>query len=306
MVIDDGWQCEHDGPYNGGPWHAGNGKFPDMPGLAARMRGEGTLPGIWCRPLLTKLPVPSSWLLPNSRFAASDRGRYLDPSVPEALQLVADDIARFRAWGYDLVKYDFTTYDILGRWGFQMGGQLTNGGWRFADGARTTAEIIAALYRTIREAAGPMMLIGCNTVGHLAAGHVELQRTGDDTSGRVWERTRKYGVNTLAFRMPQHGAFFAVDADCVGLTRDIPWRHNAQWLDALAGSGTPLFVSAARDAVGAEQERALREAFRIASRPQSASEPLDWLDTTCPRLWRCGEETRRYDWTGADGIGAFE
>ena len=74
------------------------------------------------------------------------------------------------------------------------------------------------LYAAIREAAGPSVVIGCNTIGHLGAGFFELQRTGDDTSGREWERTRKMGVNTMAFRLPQHGTFFAADADCAPIT----------------------------------------------------------------------------------------
>ena len=104
------------------------------------------------------------------------------------------------------------------------------------------------------------------------------------------------GVNTLAFRMPQHDAFFAVDADCVGLTNDIPWELNRQWLDLLARSGTPLFVSAAPDAVGPGQLAALKQAFAAAALPQPAGEPLDWLDTTCPDFWRLGSTETRYDW----------
>ena len=50
-------------------------------------------------------------------------------------------------------------------------------------------------------------------LSHLAAGLVELQRTGDDTSGRDWARTKKMGVNTLAYRMPQNRAFYIDDPD---------------------------------------------------------------------------------------------
>ena len=79
------------------------------------------------------------------------------------------------------------------------------------------------LYRTIRtQLPGTPWCIGCNTIGHLAAGLVEAQRIGDDTSGREWSRTRKMGVNTLAFRMPQHNTFFAADPDCVPVTT----RHS--------------------------------------------------------------------------------
>ena len=112
------------------------------------------------------------------------------------------------------------------------------------------------------------------------------------------------GINTLAFRMCQHDAFFAADADCVGLTRHVPWELNRQWLDVLARSGTPLFVSAAPDAVGPEQANALRRAFAHASRPQPPGEPLDWLNTTCPRTWRLNGERVQFDWYASDGIAA--
>lgn len=305
MVIDDGWQTARPS-CGGGPWTAGSAAFPDMPGLAAEMRGVGVQPGLWVRPLLTTEDVPVHWRLPAGRFGHSDEGVLLDPSVPDVLAHVAADVRRVADWGYALIKHDFTTYDLFGRWGFAMGANVTGGDWHFADRSRTNAEVLLALYATMRQAAADdVLLLGCNAVGHLGAGFFEVQRTGDDTSGREWERTRRMGVNTLAFRMPQHDAFFAVDADCVGLTRDVPWEFNRQWLDLLARSGTPLFVSAAPDAVGPEQRRALEDAFALAARPQPVGEPLDWLETTCPRHWRLGGQSAQYDWTGGAGASPF-
>jgi alpha-galactosidase len=147
-----------------------------------------------------------------------------------------------------------------------------------------------------------MLVIGCNVVGHLAAGLVELQRIGDDTTGRGWERTRKMGVNTLAFRANQHNAFFAADADCVGLTPESPWDLNRQWLDLLARSGTPLFVSADPTVIGAEQRAALKQAFTIAAEPRPTGEPLDWLFSTAPSYWRFGDDSVHYDWYGERGV----
>ena len=63
-----------------------------------------------------------------------------------------------------------------------------------------------------------------------------MNRTGDDTNGREWERTRKMGVNTLAFRMIQNGIFYMTDADCVGVMGPVPWSLNRLWLDVLARS----------------------------------------------------------------------
>ncbi|HEV7298843.1 MAG TPA: hypothetical protein VGN72_05710 [Tepidisphaeraceae bacterium] len=300
MTIDDGWQLRRTDRTSccGGPW-IGNERFPDMGGLAQQMSQRGARPGIWIRPLAAAPDAPASLLLPDAR-AKDPKGMVpaLDPSLPEALAIVSRDMTQLREWGYTLVKHDFSTFDILGRWGFDMLPEVTNVGWHFADRSRTTAEIIRAFYQTIRDALGDAaIVIGCNTIGHLAAGLFELQRTGDDTSGRQWERTRRMGPNTLAFRMPQHDTFFAVDADCVGLTVNVPWHLNRQWLDVLARSGTPLFVSAAPEAIGAEQRAALVAALRVASERRPVAEPLDWMDTATPRQWRIDGQVVTYDWS---------
>ncbi len=290
-VIDDGWQPERGQTKSGvGTWDRGNEKFPDMPGLAAGIRGRGARPGIWIRPLLATADTP-----PTHRLAR-DRA-ILDPTVPEVRQKIADDIARLRGWGYQLIKHDYSTFDILGRWGSTMGDTLTRDGWTFAGGpTHTTAEVIADLYQTIRTAAAETLVIGCNTVSHLSAGVFEICRIGDDTSGREWARTRKMGVNTLAFRGAQHGAFYVADPDCVGVTNAIPWAQNRQWLDLLARSGTMLFVSVAPDALGADQRRDLRAALVLAARPQPLGEPLDWQQSSWPRRWKLMGSDVTYDW----------
>jgi alpha-galactosidase len=303
MVIDDGWQVDRGRSpgYNGGPWDAGNARFPDMAGLAAAMKAAGARPGIWVRPLRIERDVPESWLFPAQRIDNPWLPRTLDPTIPPVLERVAADIHRFVDWGFELIKHDFTTFDICGRWGFEMHGEMTAGGWSFSNTSRTTAEVILDLYRTIRQAAGNALVLGCNTIGHLAAGLFELQRTGDDTSGIEWERTRQRGINTLAFRACQHGTFFAADADCVGLTDKIPWELNRQWLDLLARSGTPLFVSADPTAVGREQAAVLKTALATASHQQPIGKPLDWLDTMCPSRWRLGDQIVEYHWYGTAG-----
>lgn len=294
MVIDDGWS-----PVNtSGPWDRGNERFPDMPGLAASMKKHGVRPGIWIRPLATSAAIPESARL---RPRAGSRTNLLDPSIPENLETVRDDIRRISTWGFEMVKHDYTSFDLLGRWGFRMGADLTDSGWHFADRSRTTAEIVLALYQAIREAARDALIIGCNTFGHLGAGIFEMQRTGDDTSGRDFNRTRRMGVNTLAFRMPQHRAFFDLDADCAPITPDLPWKLASEWLEMLAQSGTVLFISPDPKALTVESRNAIRQAFAKASRPQPAAEPLDWMETTIPARWRVGTNNREFDWYPPDG-----
>lgn len=296
-VIDDGWQPERgERAQPPGVWDRGNEKFPDLPGLAADVRRIGARPGIWIRPLLAPSDAPDGWRLARERTV-------LDPTVPAVLDKVAADVARLRGWGFELIKHDYSTFDLLGRWGFQMGASLTDAGWTFAEGpGRTTAEVVGALYDAIRAAAGDVLVLGCNTVSHLSAGRFELCRIGDDTSGTDWNRVCRMGVNTLAFRAVQHGAFYAADPDCVGVTNQIPWAANGQWLDLLARSGTVLFASLAPDALGDGQRRNLRSALARAARPQPLAEAVDWQGTTWPRRWRFGNGEQAYDWVGPDGL----
>ena len=227
----------------------------------------------------------------------------LDPSMPELLAHVREIVDRIGHWGFRLLKHDFSTYDITGLWGWQMSREMTGDGWHFADRTRTTAEIIVDFYRAILEAARPhgMLVLGCNAVGHLGAGLMHLNRIGEDTSGLVWERTLKHGVNALAYRMPQHRAFFDADADCIGITEHIDWALNRQWGELLSRSGTSMFVSVAPNSLTGEQEEALRQMLAANSRPREAACPLDWQETTLPRLWRIDGETAQFNWHGARG-----
>ena len=289
MVIDDGWQvcarCT-------GPWYTGNQLFGDMGVLAKQIEEMGAIPGIWVRPLRTAEMLPKHWVLNNH----GDLAVLMDPSVPEVLDKVAEDITRIRNWGYKLIKHDFTTGDTFGLWGFEMADDYCSQK-EFADKTKTTAEIIKQLYQTIRDAAGDdVAIIGCNTISHLSAGYFEIQRTGDDTSGVEWARTKKYGINTLAFRMPQHNAFYAADADCVGITRQLDWNINRRWLDVLAKSGTPLFISIGDDAYTDEVKADIIEAFKQAVSNDKVSRPVDWMENMIPQVWDSAFGRDTYEW----------
>lgn len=298
MVIDDGWQpnaCD-------GPWHCGNERFPDMKELCESMKAKGVRPGIWIR-YLRDNARQTEGITPKMRLSRDPE--FLDSSHPNVLQKVAQDTRRLtNEWGYQLIKHDFSTYDVFGFWGFQRSGFMAADGWHFYDRSKTSAEIILNLYRTIREAAGDQtILLGCNVIGHLAAGLVHMNRTGDDTSGLEWERTRKMGVNTLAFRMLHDEAFFDADADCVGVTGKIDWQLNREWLKALAASGTPLFVSCKPDVPDQAALNDLKAAFARSSAQADELIPLDWMENTCPEQWLLNGEKIRFCWYPDEGAG---
>ncbi len=298
MVIDDGWQPNP----TDAPWDKGNERFPDMKKLADEMRALCTRPGIWVRYLINgkddqerKIEKPEEWYLSRNR-------KVFDPSHPEVLAYVADITETLTAkWGYELIKHDFSTFDIFGLWGFDMQYMVTHSGWSFYDKTKTSAEIVKNFYKVVKDHAHGAVIIGCNCIGHLCAGLHQLNRTGDDTSGFDWSRTAKMGVNTLAFRNAQNGAFFMADADCVGITGAISWEQNKEWLFALSRSGSPLFVSCKPGVLNEVEMAELTEAYRVASLQADEFVPLDWMETTTPEKYLLNGKEITFNWYTARG-----
>lgn len=300
-VIDAGWFQNPPSSPNDCCWgdnmDTPDDKFGDMGKLAEKIRTIGMRPGIWTRPLCGNHKDAATLMLPLIK-GREEKKPVLDPTIPENLERVKNYFRLYNEWSYEMVKVDFTTFDIFGKWGFEMiaDKRMTEAGWTMNDNSLTNAEIVLGLYKTIREAAGETYIIGCNTISHLSAGMFELNRIGDDTSGNEWERTRKMGVNTLAFRSAHQGTFYAADGDCVGLTPKVPWEKNKQWMELLAKSGTPLFISAQPEATGAEQKAFIKECFALAAQDLPVGEPLDWMENAFPRKWKLNGETVTFNW----------
>jgi alpha-galactosidase len=304
-VIDAGWFQNPPSSPNDCCWgdnmHTPDEKFGDMGKLAEKIRTIGMRPGIWTRPLCGSYKDPASLMLPMIK-GREEKKPVLDPTIPENLEQVKNYFKLYNEWSYEMVKVDFTTFDIFGKWGFEMiaDKRMTEAGWTMNENSKTNAEIVLELYKTIREAAGETYIIGCNTISHLSAGLFELNRIGDDTSGNEWERTRKMGVNTLAFRSAHQGTFYAADGDCVGLTPKVPWAKNKQWMELVAKSGTPLFISAQPEATGPEQKAFIKECFALAAQDLPVGEPLDWMENAFPKKWKLNGKVQEFDWNIAD------
>ena len=286
-VIDDCWQkgkCK-------GPWLP-NRKFRNMEKLASEIKEMGVRPGIWVRLLHNK----GRKIKRNMRILRKNRRKYLDPTHPIIQEVIREDIERIKGWGFELIKHDFSTADLFGDFGGSLNEGITRiDDWHFYDKTKTNAEIVLDFYRLIKDAAGDMLIIGCNTISHLCAGLVHINRTGDDTSGKEWDRTVKYGVNTLAFRLAQNEIFYMCDADCVGILDDyIPWEKNGQWLHLLSNSNTPLFVSCCNK-INETQKADLKKAFKTFNEDHSFR-PLDIFETKTPAKWEIDGETVNYNW----------
>lgn len=286
-VIDDCWQkhkCE-------GPWVA-NRKFKDMKKLADEIKEIGARPGIWVRLLHNR----DRAITKDMRILRKGKRKYFDPTHPAVQKYIRADVERIRDWGYELLKHDFSTADLFGNYGGDLGATVPKiDNWHFYDKTKTNAEIVIDFYKLVLDAAGDMIIIGCNTISHLSAGLVHLARIGDDTSGREWNRTRDMGVNTLAFRLAQNETFYMCDADCVGIVKDkIPWEKNGQWLHLLSYSNTPLFVSCT-DKISADKKEDIKKAYKVFNEPHEFK-PIDIFETKTPERWLIDGKEVKYNW----------
>ena len=286
-VVDDGWQVNSTNP----PW-TNNGKFPELSRLSAEIRSKGVKPGIWVRFLSDQCFALD---MPDEARRGKDK-KYLDPTHPAVKEHIVSTVKSLTSNGFELIKHDFSSADILGGWGNNMGDTAVCSDEGFYDRSKTTAQVIKDFYKLILDNAGDCLILGCNTVSHLSAGLVHAYRTGDDTSGREWARTLKMGVNTLAFRLCQNHSFYICDADCVGIMGLIDYRLNREWLRLLSMSGTSLFVSCKPEVLNEEISSDMKKAFKFASEQKDVCEPIDWMETKTPSKYMINGKEIKFEW----------
>ncbi len=289
MTIDDGWQIAHTkGKYNGGPWHLTNENFENMQSTTEKIHSFGCRAGIWIRPLLTLTHVPNEAAY-NS--PAKNNGLTLDPTHEFSKQLITEDIKRLVNWGFDMIKHDFTYIELFNA-------NITNLPYlRFYDKTKTNAQILKELYMLIQQAAGDTLIMGCNTINHLAAGVHQIQRSGNDTSGRHFEFTRRYGVHSMV-RAPQNNAFFKTDPDCAAFTEKVSIPLNLDFLEMAAITGSATFASVTPGILNSTQEKRLQEIFAIADSIEykDYATVCDWTRTAVPSEFNYLGKTYNYNW----------
>lgn len=304
LVMDDGWQINHTGPnprgaiFNGGPWDKSNERFPDMVKMAASVKEKGCRPGLWFRPLQTMSHVPfeASYLSPYEK-----KGFILDPSHPFSLEKISEDVSRIVSWGYELIKHDFTTLDLFG---LHYREQMPQ---HFYDTTLTNAQIVKNLFRTIQDAARSALVIGCNTINHLAAGIHQIQRISGDTSGNNFEVTRRDGIHSM-MRLPQNNRFFMIDPDCAAFTEKVSHEMNLDFMEAMAISGTTVFASVTPGILKEKDRARMADIFKLAAtvKPEELAILADWHRTCTPSEFFFRGKNRIFDWYREyDGVRQF-
>ena len=300
MIIDDGWQKSRTygpGAYIGGPWEAGE-RFGSMADTADKIHEKGAKCGIWFRPLLTRGEVPK-----EARVSEASGGIIMDPTHPYTKEQVFNDTRRIREWGYDLVKHDFTTWDVMGLHPLTSERHTTimvADGYDYYDKTITTATAIKNLYKTIADGANGAEIIACNAIGHLSAGIHSIYRVGGDTSGRSFEWTRVNGVNSM-MRLPQNDTFYRADPDCAAFTDRVDHVINLDFLEMCAITGVTTLASVTPDSLTPDELKRINKIFKIADKDECRYEIENYHRNSNPEVFVSADKKHRveFNWESA-------
>ena len=168
---------------------------------------------------------------------------------------------------------------------------------KFFDNTQTTAMHIKNYYKAVQRGAGDAEVIGCNTIGHLVAGIHSAQRVGFDVSGRSFEWTRRYGVNSF-MRLAQNGTFFNVDPDCAPFTERVPLSLSLDFLEICALTGMTTLASVTPDILSGSEMKRINDIYKLASKGGSNYKIADYQNTCCPDKFisEDGKDIKEYDW----------
>lgn len=295
MILDDGWQLNRTyskEAYIGGPWLP-NDRFPDMQKLVRTIHEKNAKAGLWFRPLLTMGQIPD-----EAQLSLFRGGQIMDPSHPYTLERVQTDAARIRGWGFDLIKHDFSTFDLFGN---ELHATHRTGlcadTRKLYDNTRTTATVLKDLYRAVQRGAGEADVIGCNVVGHLSAGIHSVQRVGGDTSGRSFEWTVRNGVNSM-MRLPLNGRFFINDPDCAAFTEKVSAEKNLDFLEMCALTSVTTLASVTPNILTKEEMTRIRRIYRMASLGGKHYGIANYEKTALPEVFVSpdGTEQKAFNW----------
>lgn len=266
VIVDDGWQKSREvyeelPKYIGGPWNEFNSRHPNFDKLPEKLHKKGAKAGLWFRPLLTKGDVLSDAIL----YTDGD-GIVLDPSHPFTLQRVYDDAKRFKEWGFDLLKHDFTVIDATQIYNCSSDKDsvfMVDNKIKFYDNTKTTAMIFKDLYKAIQNGF-EKDIMACNAFSHLSAGIHSVYRVGDDNSGHAYEWTRRDGINSV-LRLPTNNTFYLCDPDVATFTKKTPSKVNLDFLEMCAITGMTCLASITPNILNEEEKKELSRIFKIAS-----------------------------------------
>ncbi len=223
-----------------GDWNTDTARFPEgMAAMAAEIRAAGLTPGLWSCPFFLDPACDALKKYPDLPLKNANgepiKGKImpfmepcyiLDPTAPSAEKFLIELCGKFRAWGYDYLKFDFLRVVLLDE------------NARFHDRTATRAQAFKRGIDIIRRASGDDAIIGVwGALYEACAGFANIMRSGSDVRGH-WDplepnapatRYRLRMRQTFARVFYDQGGLWTSDQDALQLRRrafENKWRST--------------------------------------------------------------------------------
>ncbi|MCG2681926.1 MAG: NPCBM/NEW2 domain-containing protein [Kiritimatiellae bacterium] len=285
VQIDDEWPAEI------GDWEPSARFGRGMEWLARRVHEKGLQAGIWLAPFLVgerskMFREHPGWLLTGDNGAPRalyrnmwEQNIYgLDATLPAVRRWLKELGAKFRRWGFDVLKIDFEN--------------------AVADAGRPARESISQTLLAseatgiVARAFGRERHVFCCGGGMMEnAGAIDSCRVGRDTGVR-WEGV-KWAIEAAAGRWWRQGALWANDPDTVHLRSSLGARQVRAWVTVAGLAGGNVMI-------GDRLSKIRRERFEILSKalPPTgvAARPIDVFTESAPPIWHLHVERDFDSW----------
>jgi len=304
-VVDDGWQegferesiCVCDG----GPWVA-NRYFPSgMKKIGEKIKKVGMKFGIWWRPLATNVKSEifkrhPDWITSKEKYPNKEDivGGYLNPTKTDVLKWIESESRRFvNDYGIEYLKSDFVTFDMMGYWGAESHFGSFSREMVSYNPYMTNAQIHRQLWKSIRKGVGNnVILLGCNAMGPLALGIIDIQRIGDDTSSDDWNN-QVMSAGAATNRFAYNRRWWINDPDTVIMNSKFTDDQARTWGNFVALSGGLLMWGDRlsqiqfdkRNFVLPQERTKWLSSFHYLHRQVADSLPLDFMEKTPSQQW---------------------
>jgi alpha-galactosidase len=305
VQVDDGFESQI------GDWFTFKPEFPNgVAGLAAEIKQEGLLPGLWLAPFILHpkaevIKKHPDWLLHkadgkqvNCGYVWGALTTALDLTVPEALDYACRVVKTASAeWGYPYLKLDFLYAAVVD--------------CQYRDRTLTRAQVLRRGMEALREAVGPdVTLLGCGAPFGSMLGLVEAMRIGADVSGD-WQPTfnginafikndpampcARNSIRNIITRANMHGYWWINDPDCLLIRPDthLSLAEVQSLASAIALTGGSLLVS--DDLPGLPKDR-LKIAECLLPIMGDRAWVVDWFDSEIPSKLRLDQLNESGEW----------
>ena len=291
IQIDDGFETQV------GDWFSFNQGFSEgVAPLAAEIRGEGFIPGLWLAPFImhpkSKLANEQpQWVLRNhigrpvnAGFLWNSFTRALDLTHPGARNYIKEVIhSAVQEWGFSYLKLDFLYAAALAG--------------RYHDATQTRAQVLRSGLELVREQAGEnTFILGCGCPLGPAIGLVDGMRIGADTARRwhpyfkgfqsILKKEASFpsafnAVHNALTRSDLHKRWWINDPDCLLLR---PETHLTKTevetiASVIALTGGSLIISDHVPGLPQERLNILESLLPIIGKRPYV---LDWFDSSTP------------------------